>query len=439
MKTNKDRIWISKNNKSKMVIKENLDIFLQEGWIKGHLTDTQKLQHKKWYNNGTNNLIIKNDEKVPDGYVPGMLKRPGTYSTYKYHWYTNGVNSIKIKEGCKIPIGYYKGQSTLHKFKNSKQNKNTRKLKNKQYSDLYKNLYYNKNLSIEYLKENNSTLLQLADKFNCTIASLQSWIKKFNLYEYINIQHGKSAGELDLFNYLCNTYPNIKFYQHNRTILNGKEIDIFIPDKNIGIEYNGLYWHSAQCNVPKNYHQDKVLNCNKLNISLIHIYEDVWNNLSKQIKLKAFLQKLLDKTNNIINIDDCNINIISKDIAKKFISENSLYKFINSTIYYGVFYQNNLIEVISFLKVSNQWLITDIVEKLDYTIIDDKLKIILNFLNTKNINNLNIQYRLDKFNYNNIPKSFKYIKYTEPIKYINHLYTNVYDSGFIIYNFKKEL
>ena len=36
----------------------------------------------------------------------------------------------------------------------------------------------------------------------------------------------------------------VKYVQYDRNILNGKELDFFIPEHNIAIECNGMYWHS---------------------------------------------------------------------------------------------------------------------------------------------------------------------------------------------------
>jgi hypothetical protein len=38
--------------------------------------------------------------------------------------------------------------------------------------------------------------------------------------------------------------PNSKIERHNKTILDGKEVDIFIPEYNLAIEFDGLYWHA---------------------------------------------------------------------------------------------------------------------------------------------------------------------------------------------------
>jgi len=52
------------------------------------------------------------------------------------------------------------------------------------------------------------------------------------------------------------------------------ELDIFIPEKNVAIEYCGLYWHSEQKGKDKNYHKNKFNLCREKNIKLLTIFED---------------------------------------------------------------------------------------------------------------------------------------------------------------------
>jgi hypothetical protein len=64
--------------------------------------------------------------------------------------------------------------------------------------------------------------------------------------------------------------------QYRAKILGGKrEIDIYLPSLKIGIEYNGLYWHSEN-RVGKWHHANKTDECAKLGVKLIHIFEDEW-------------------------------------------------------------------------------------------------------------------------------------------------------------------
>ena len=55
---------------------------------------------------------------------------------------------------------------------------------------------------------------------------------------------------------------------NDRTVLGGKELDVYLPDLNVAFEYNGLYWHSNK-HKDKFYHRDKTLNCYKKGIKLI--------------------------------------------------------------------------------------------------------------------------------------------------------------------------
>lgn len=52
-----------------------------------------------------------------------------------------------------------------------------------------------------------------------------------------------SKGELELRKYIMDNYPQLKILPNDRTILEGKEIDILLPELNIGFEYDGIYWH----------------------------------------------------------------------------------------------------------------------------------------------------------------------------------------------------
>ena len=52
--------------------------------------------------------------------------------------------------------------------------------------------------------------------------------------------HGSFA-QREIFDFVCSLGFNAE--ENNRQVLNGKEIDIWIPERNIGIELDGLFWH----------------------------------------------------------------------------------------------------------------------------------------------------------------------------------------------------
>ena len=137
--------------------------------------------------------------------------------------------------------------------------------------------------------------------------------------------------------------------KHNKTILGGKEIDIYIPSLKLGIEYNGMLWHSDKFGKDRNYHVDKLNACNKQNVRLIQIFEDEWLNHKEicESKLKQICG-LNDKPK--IYGRKCVISEISKNDAKWFLNKNHIQGFTGATVYIGVFHNSKLIGVMTFKK-----------------------------------------------------------------------------------------
>ena len=89
-----------------------------------------------------------------------------------------------------------------------------------------------------------------------------------------------------------------KIQCNNRKILNGKELDIYIPSLKKAIEFNGTYWHYDKTNPnckPSCYHSTKSKLCKSKNINLLHLREDLWKK-DKQ-KMKKVIHKFLDFKN----------------------------------------------------------------------------------------------------------------------------------------------
>ena len=80
---------------------------------------------------------------------------------------------------------------------------------------------------------------------------------------------------------------NTKITHNNKKIIYPKELDIYLPELNLAIEYNGLLYHSNAFKCPKDYHLMKSLLCRDNGIRLIHIYE--FEDLDEQIELLKFL------------------------------------------------------------------------------------------------------------------------------------------------------
>ena len=138
-------------------------------------------------------------------------------------------------------------------------------------------------------------------------------------------------------NFICNT----------RSIISPLELDIYIPDHKLAIEYNGLYWHSDQFK-GKEYHLFKTLQCEKLGIQLIHIFEDEW--LFKKDIVKARLRNLLGKNSRRIGARQTTIKEIDPKTKNQFLEKYHIQGKDGSSIKLGAYYEKELIGVMTFSK-----------------------------------------------------------------------------------------
>lgn len=100
---------------------------------------------------------------------------------------------------------------------------------------------------------------------------------------YCSINHSKI--ENVLLNYINDNFPQYttkKYRKKDKTNNRMYEIDIFVPELNIGFEYNGIYWHST-LKKDKNYHRDKQKFFESLGIKVYFLWEFWGENECKNI------------------------------------------------------------------------------------------------------------------------------------------------------------
>ena len=137
--------------------------------------------------------------------------------------------------------------------------------------------------------------------------------------------------------------------QRDRTVLKGKEIDVYIPSLKLGIEYNGLIWHSEKFNKDRHYHLDKLNGCNKQRIRLVQIFEDEWID-HREICESKLKQICGLNTNPKIYARKCDIHEITNKEAREFLGNNHIQGFVGSTVYLGAFYDSKIVGIMTFKK-----------------------------------------------------------------------------------------
>lgn len=192
----------------------------------------------------------------------------------------------------------------------------------------------------------------------------------------------RSIKEKELSDFILSLGFDVKI--NDRTILNGKEIDIFVVDKNIGFELNGLYYHS---DIFKNndYHLNKTKECEKLGIRLIHIFEDEWDN--KKDIVKSRVKNLLGITEKKVYGRNCIIKQVPTKEKTKFLNENHIQGTVGSKLNYGLYYNDELISIMTFgcgRKIMNgldyEWELLRFCNKINYSVIGGASKLLKTFI-----------------------------------------------------------
>lgn len=228
-----------------------------------------------------------------------------------------------------------------------------------------------------------------------------------------------SKGEIDLLNFIQSLGFNI--VPNEREILCGKELDIFIPQLNIAIEYNGIYFHSDKFK-NKNDHLNKTKECELKGIRLIHIWESDW--LYRNEIIKSNLINILNKTPNKIYARKCEIREISSKISNEFLINNHIQGNCLSKINLGLYYNNELISVMTFGKLrknlgnisqKDHYELLRFCNKLNTSVIGGASKLFKYFLKNYKPKNI-ISYANRDWSKGNLydKLGFKLINYTPP-------------------------
>jgi hypothetical protein len=153
----------------------------------------------------------------------------------------------------------------------------------------------------------------------------------------------KSIKEKELSDYIKSL--NIEIIEGDRNILNNLELDIYIPSKNIAIEFDGLYWHNELFK-DKNYHLNKTELCEEKGIKLIHVFEDEWT--FKQEIVKSRIKNILGFSERKIYARKCEIKEVKTKDKTKFLNENHIQGTVGSNINLGLYHNGELVSLMTF-------------------------------------------------------------------------------------------
>jgi hypothetical protein len=135
------------------------------------------------------------------------------------------------------------------------------------------------------------------------------------------------------------------------------QIDCYSESLKLGVEYNGLYWHSVN-GLKKgrphfsnkdlvDYHLNKTKYFENLGIRIIHIWEHEWRDRKEQVK--DFLKSACGANENKIGARKCEFKEVTGQECRKFLDDTHIQGGSRHVLFaLGCFYNDTLIGVCSF-------------------------------------------------------------------------------------------
>ena len=216
------------------------------------------------------------------------------------------------------------------------------------------------------------SLKEMEEKYGVRYYTISDFLQRFG-YKFSTI----SSYEQSLRHFLPND-----FKYNDRTVLSGKELDFYSEKRRLAIEFNGLLYHSEKYGKNMNYHNEKTNMTLQKNIQLIHIFENEY--VYKKPIVESIINSKLGKFKERLYARNCEIKEIDVKTKNDFLEENHLQGKDNSLIKFGLFYNMELVSVMTFghsrFNKNYQYEMHRFCNKMGYQIIGGASKLWTNFL-----------------------------------------------------------
>ena len=206
-----------------------------------------------------------------------------------------------------------------------------------------------------------------------------------------------------------------------------KELDMYIPHKNLAIEYNGALWHSfgntfpnnvSQMRKHKNKHYLKHKLCTEHGIKLLQINSYEWLNNHKRTIWESIISNNLGMSVKL-HARKCEIVELTSKESNNFLNDNHLQGMCNSKVKLGLRFNNQLVSVMTFSKPrfskKYQWELVRFCNVLNHTVVGGASKL-LKYFTTKYMPQSLISYADVRYSDGSLYKSlgFDFVKHTTP-------------------------
>lgn len=225
----------------------------------------------------------------------------------------------------------------------------------------------------------------------------------------------ESAGEIELKDFIASIYEGT-IISHERNALDGMEIDIYLPEKKIAFEFDGLFFHDEFSGKDSEYHLDKTRKCNERGIRLIHVFEDEWKHQKEIVKDR--IRSILGIEHTSIYARKCTMAMIPAKESNEFLEQNHLQGADNSSIRYGLYHEGILVAIMTFGKPrfskSYDWEMVRYASKVGIRVVGGASRLLKTFSNSHK--GTIVSYADKRYSDGMLYKvlGFEYVKDSEP-------------------------
>ena len=192
---------------------------------------------------------------------------------------------------------------------------------------------------------------------------------------------GVSMEEKDFILFLKEIYHG-EIIENSRLIIQPFELDVYLPELKIAFEFDGLYWHSEKKKDSK-YHLEKTEECERNGIRLVHVFEDEW--IRQKNIVKDRICSIVGAVRQRIYARKCIVKEIDSSTSNEFLNMNHLQGGDKSPIRYGLFYNDELVSVMTFGKPrfnkNYDWELVRFASKIGMQVVGGASKLLARFGN----------------------------------------------------------
>lgn len=257
----------------------------------------------------------------------------------------------------------------------------------------------------------NKTINYAADQLGVAPTTLRNVINDFEICSH---DYRKNQYEELIKTHLIEL--GIEFVQGDRTILQGKEIDFLIPSCNLGIECNGIFWHSELMGKTRNYHLDKTKKANSQGIRLMHLWD--YQIDQKWPIVSSMISNAVGKTAKKIGARETELCELSVPETVEFFEKNHLQGTARSSIRLGLRYQGQLVSAMTLGQSRfnvNEYELIRFANLINLNVVGSASKLFRAFLDKTHVNKIISYANMDISNGNLYDKlGFSKVSETPP-------------------------